>query len=122
MCEGDFDNFIPHTTLMLQLRAYCRTLVERKDSKALFGKRIKREQSKLRYVHTYTCMPAMSYYSTSFLVRHVTNFLQNHEAVVKALAEDPSVFEYDNIYDDLQEKKKKSDPRLQKKDTRVCIL
>ena len=45
---------------------------------------------------------------------------QSHEAVVKALAEDPSVFEYDNIYDDLQEKKKKSDPRLQKKDTRVC--
>ena len=45
---------------------------------------------------------------------------QNHEAVVKALAEDPSVFEYDNIYDDLQEKKKKSDPRLQKKDNRVC--
>ena len=39
---------------------------------------------------------------------------------MKALAEDPSVFEYDNIYDDLQEKKKKSDPRLQKKDTRVC--
>ena len=40
---------------------------------------------------------------------------------MKALAEDPSVFEYDNIYDDLQEKKKKSDPRLQKKDTKVCI-
>lgn len=39
--------------------------------------------------------------------------------MVKALEEDPSVFEYDNIYDDLQEKKKKSDPRLQKKDTRV---
>ena len=38
---------------------------------------------------------------------------------MKALAEDPSVFEYDNIYDDLQEKKKKSDPRLQKKDNRV---
>ena len=52
-------------------------------------------------------------------VGRVTIF-QSHEAVVKALAEDPSVFEYDNIYDDLQEKKKKSDPRLQKKDTRVC--
>ena len=35
------------------------------------------------------------------------------------MEEDPSVFEYDNIYDDLQDKKKKSDPRLQKKDTRV---
>ena len=46
--------------------------------------------------------------------------IQSHESVVKALAEDPSVFEYDNIYDDLQEKKKKSDPRLQKIDTRVC--
>lgn len=41
---------------------------------------------------------------------------------MKALAEDPSVFEYDNIYDDLQEKKKKADPRLQKKDTRVHTL
>lgn len=47
---------------------------------------------------------------------------QSHESVVKALAEDPSVFEYDNIYDDLQEKKKKSDPRLQKKDTRVQFM
>ena len=43
---------------------------------------------------------------------------------MKALEEDPSVFEYDNIYDDLQEKKKKMDPRLQKKDNRVsnCII
>ena len=54
-----------------------------------------------------------------FLCVQYAIIFQNHEAVVKALAEDPSVFEYDNIYDDLQEKKKKSDPRLQKKDTRV---
>lgn len=30
----------------------------------------------------------------------------------KALAEDPSVFEYDTIYDEMENKKRESDPRL----------
>ena len=64
-------------------------------------------------------MQTVSYAAFQLYNICLTVFFQSHEAVVKALAEDPSVFEYDNIYDDLQEKKKKSDPRLQKKDTRV---
>ena len=39
--------------------------------------------------------------------------------MTKALAEDPSIFEYDSVYDEMQQKKKKADPRLQKKDTKV---
>lgn len=41
------------------------------------------------------------------------------EAVAKALEEDPSIFEYDSLYDEMAERKKKADPRLQKKDTKV---
>ena len=44
---------------------------------------------------------------------------QTHGSVVKALTEDPSVFEYDSLYDKMQEEKRKADPRLQKKDTKV---
>ena len=88
--------------------------MERKGSKVHFGKRIKRELSRLRYA--VQCFYALL---GPFLHKSCTHQFQSHEAVVKALAEDPSVFEYDDIYDDLQEKKKKSDPRLQKKDTRV---
>ena len=87
----------------------------RKDLEVLFGKRIKREKSKFKYDMQFTHTHPLFH----IMCRHF-NLFQSHEAVVKALAEDPSVFEYDNIYDDLQEKKKKSDPRLQKKDTRVC--
>ena len=37
-----------------------------------------------------------------------------------ALAEDPTIYEYDNIYDMIQEQKKKSDPKNKtKKDTKV---
>lgn len=39
--------------------------------------------------------------------------------MTKALAEDPSIFEYDSLYDEMQEEKKKADPRLKKKDTKV---
>ena len=39
--------------------------------------------------------------------------------MVKALKEDPSVFEYDGIYDQMQEKKRKEDPRLATKDKNV---
>ena len=46
---------------------------------------------------------------------------QTHEAVAKALEEDPSVFEYDSLYDDMTERKKHADPRLQKRDTKVSV-
>lgn len=36
----------------------------------------------------------------------------------KALAEDPSVFEYDNIYDEMENKKRESDPRLKNQEDR----
>lgn len=40
-----------------------------------------------------------------------------------ALTEDPTVFDYDNVYDDMQEKKRISNMKLQaKKDTKVCIF
>ena len=44
---------------------------------------------------------------------------QTDDTVAKALEEDPTVFEYDSLYDDMVEQKKKADPRLKKKDTRV---
>lgn len=47
---------------------------------------------------------------------------QTHSSVVKALAEDSSVFEYDSLYDKMQDDKRNSDPRLQKKDTKVSFL
>lgn len=42
--------------------------------------------------------------------------------MLKALEEDPNVFEYDSLYEEMQEKKKKSDPRLAKKDKTVREL
>ena len=39
--------------------------------------------------------------------------------MVKALEEDPNVFEYDTLYDKIQDEKKKADPRLVKKDKSV---
>ena len=44
---------------------------------------------------------------------------QTHETVAKALVEDPNIFEYDTLYDDMVTQRKKLDPRLQKKDTKV---
>ncbi len=42
--------------------------------------------------------------------------------MAEALAEDPTVYEYDSIYDQLQEQKKKTNAKLQgKKDTKVYI-
>ena len=41
--------------------------------------------------------------------------------MAKALEEDPSVFEYDSLYDDMTDQKKRADPRLQKKDTKVGV-
>lgn len=40
--------------------------------------------------------------------------------MLKALEDDPTVFEYDSLYDDMQEQKKRADPRLVKKDKSVC--
>lgn len=48
--------------------------------------------------------------------------IQTHETVAKALVEDPNVFEYDSLYDDMVAQKRKADPRLQKKDTKVGVL
>ena len=39
-------------------------------------------------------------------------YLQARDTMEKALAEDPSVFEYDTIYDEMENKKRESDPRL----------
>lgn len=39
--------------------------------------------------------------------------------MIKALEEDPNVFDYDGQYDKIQEQKRKSDPRLLKKDRDV---
>ena len=41
--------------------------------------------------------------------------------MAKALEEDPSIFEYDSLYDDMTDRKKRADPRLQKKDTKVGV-
>ena len=48
--------------------------------------------------------------------------LQSHGAVIKALEEDPDVFDYDGQYDKMQEQKRKSDPRLLKKDKNVSFM
>ena len=40
---------------------------------------------------------------------------------MKALEEDPSVFEYDNIYDEMQEKKKANQRQITK-DRSVCTV
>lgn len=48
-------------------------------------------------------------------------FPQSHQSVLKALEEDANVFEYDSLYDEMQEKKKKQDPRLAKKDRTVRL-
>ena len=42
--------------------------------------------------------------------------------MLKALEDDPTVFEYDSLYDDMQEQKKRADPRLVKKDKNVCHI
>ena len=44
---------------------------------------------------------------------------QSHGTVMKALEEDPDIFDYDGQYDKMQEEKRKSDPRLMKKDRNV---
>jgi len=41
---------------------------------------------------------------------------------LQALKEDPSVFEYDAVYDQMQEKKIKSNPRLGNKDKNVSFF
>ena len=43
------------------------------------------------------------------------------QARVKALEEDPSVFEYDSVYDKMQEKKKTAVQKLATKDRQVCM-
>lgn len=40
---------------------------------------------------------------------------------MKALEEDPDVFDYDGQYDKMQEQKRKSDPRLLKRDRSVSF-
>lgn len=48
---------------------------------------------------------------------------QTRNILTEALLEDPSVFDYDRVYDELQEKKKESDVKLKaKKDTSVSPL
>ncbi len=48
--------------------------------------------------------------------------MQSHESVNKALEEDPTIFDYDSHYDEMVEQRKKADPRLKKRDTKVCPL
>ncbi len=47
---------------------------------------------------------------------------QSHETVTKALQEDPTIFDYDGHYDNMVEQRKKADPRLKKKDTKVIYI
>ena len=60
-------------------------------------------------------------FDNALLRVHFVGFspLQTHETVAKALVEDPNIFEYDTLYDDMVTQRKKLDPRLQKKDTKV---
>ena len=49
--------------------------------------------------------------------------LQTRNMLTDALSEDPTVFDYDKIYDKLQEKKKETDLKLKaKKDTSVRTM
>jgi len=48
------------------------------------------------------------------------DILQTQIEIEKALKEDPSVYEYDNIYDEMTEKKKAAVPKLTEKDKKVC--
>ncbi len=41
--------------------------------------------------------------------------------IEKALEEDPNVFEYDEIYDKLEEEKKKSDPKSKNQSKEVSL-
>lgn len=45
--------------------------------------------------------------------------IQSHQSVVKALEDDPNAFEYDSLYDEMKERKRRADPRLAKKDKTV---
>ena len=48
---------------------------------------------------------------------------QTQLEIERALAEDPSVFEYDNVYEDLQAEKVAKDVKVANKaDKKVCIL
>lgn len=40
----------------------------------------------------------------------------------KALQEDPSVFEYDAVYDEMENKKRKSDPRLKSQEEKKVSI
>lgn len=42
--------------------------------------------------------------------------------MIKALEEDPEIFDYDGQYDMMQEQKRKADPRLVKKDRDVSCM
>ena len=42
--------------------------------------------------------------------------------IEKALEEDPNVFEYDSIYDKLEEEKKKSDPKAKNQSKEVIEI
>ena len=43
--------------------------------------------------------------------------------MAEALAEDPTIYEYDEIYDQLQEQKKQNNPKLKaKKNTEVGVV
>lgn len=46
---------------------------------------------------------------------------QTQIEIEKALMEDPSVFEYDNVYDDMEKEKVKIDPSLKKNESKEVI-
>ena len=43
------------------------------------------------------------------------------ETASQALAEDPSIFEYDSVYDQMVEEKKNKNPKLSGGSNKVCL-
>ena len=47
---------------------------------------------------------------------------QTQIAIEKALSEDPSVFEYDNVYEEMEKEKNKIDPKQKEKDQNKEVI
>ena len=89
-----------------------RTHMERDVSTSPSAEKTRRWQERLREYHSKSDLP----------LQCLPPPLQTHETVVKAMEEDPSVFEYDSLYDDMVERRRRDDPRLKKKkDTKVGL-
>ena len=53
----------------------------------------------------------------------LVTFCQTRDTLMKALSQDPTVFEYDTVYDDIQEHKKQTHSKQRIKESHeVCVL